>query len=667
MKITELKIKQTNSYLYEGLTPQHKSNVMLWESVGRAIMEAELTVDQITQLFQQIEQGATAGGGNRTVIGQGKDAVVKANNAWKDLKNKLYNSGPMEGFAAAYEQAAAKLKQATGGDQGAMQYVQKYRDFAKKHPILQGFVYSLLIGAAGISSAGLGGAAALALLKTADKALQGDDIRSALYAGAKTGALAYGASKLADYMKGDQAQQTAGALDPDAQNIADQAKELVKDYDPTKYNYVGDGTEINIIDKATGQLAGTYPVDMATADEVIAQAGKVGKLASGAVDTATNVAGNVNSMTVSKSAYKIFADKVANGEVSDHNSYVKAIGDSLRQAGSDQLKAGSEQAAAQSLQLAIKKAAASAAGGEFSGSNTDWLAQTIKAFGGTVDKAALAKDVAATAAQGQFESRIYTPDEVTALFEHIVIAEGLFDKFKTAAAKTIGQGVEKLKTVGHNVTTKVTADKLQSAWKAAGSPTDSAAIAKVLQSAGVAPDVIAGGFKAVGVKPATPKKPAVAKPGQAKPGAKGQDTPAGQTQQDPMDQLKGVGSAQLPGDIASVIGELTVPQLQQLIAQLDAADKAQAASPATAKPATPAAKPAVKPHTGGKVAGQTSQTPSAVRQRQARAQQKVQQPAQRNITPPINKISPSKAGAPTPQEYDKFQQKLQQAMKAQPA
>jgi hypothetical protein len=57
------------------------------------------------------------------------------------------------------------------------QYVQKYRDFAKKHPILQGFLYSALIAAAGISSAGLGGAAALALLKTADKALQGEDIQ----------------------------------------------------------------------------------------------------------------------------------------------------------------------------------------------------------------------------------------------------------------------------------------------------------------------------------------------------------------------------------------------------------------------------------------------------------------------------------------------------------
>jgi hypothetical protein len=42
-----------------------------------------------------------------------------------------------------------KLKQATGGDQGVMKYVQKYRDFAKKHPVAQSLIYSALICASG--------------------------------------------------------------------------------------------------------------------------------------------------------------------------------------------------------------------------------------------------------------------------------------------------------------------------------------------------------------------------------------------------------------------------------------------------------------------------------------------------------------------------------------
>jgi len=123
----------------------------LWENAGRKLMEAQLTADQITQIFQQIQQGATAAGGNRTLIGQGKDAAGAVSTAWTDLKDKIYNSKPMSGFAAQYDKAAEKLKQATGGDAGAMKYVQKYRDFATKNPMLQSAIYAALIAASGIS------------------------------------------------------------------------------------------------------------------------------------------------------------------------------------------------------------------------------------------------------------------------------------------------------------------------------------------------------------------------------------------------------------------------------------------------------------------------------------------------------------------------------------
>ena len=77
-----------------------------------------------------------------------------------------------------------------------MQIVKKYRQFAEKHPIMQGFLYAALIAAAGVSGAGLGGAAALGLFKLTDQLLQGKDVRSALYSAGKTGALAAGASTL---------------------------------------------------------------------------------------------------------------------------------------------------------------------------------------------------------------------------------------------------------------------------------------------------------------------------------------------------------------------------------------------------------------------------------------------------------------------------------------
>ena len=176
----------------------------LWESAGQKLVEAQLTADQINQIFQYVQNIQTAGGDNRTLLGKGKDAASAVNKAWEDLKTKVQNSGPIKNVDALYDKAAEQLKQATGGDQGVMKYVQKYRDFAKKHPVAQSLIYSALIAAAGISGAGLGGAAALGLFKMVDKLLQGEKFSSAAYSGAKTGAMAYGASKIGDLIKGPQ-------------------------------------------------------------------------------------------------------------------------------------------------------------------------------------------------------------------------------------------------------------------------------------------------------------------------------------------------------------------------------------------------------------------------------------------------------------------------------
>ena len=188
----------------------------LWESAGRKIVEAQLTPDQIQQIFQGAQDIETGGGNNRTMIGKGKDAATAVGQAWEELKNKAQTSKPIDGFEKKYDALANRLKQATGGDQGAMKYVQYYRDFAKKHPIAQGVVYAALIAAIGLSGAGVGGAAALGLFKMTDKLLQGDKFTSAAYSGAKTGGLAYGASQLGQQFKGADAVSSAGVSTADA-------------------------------------------------------------------------------------------------------------------------------------------------------------------------------------------------------------------------------------------------------------------------------------------------------------------------------------------------------------------------------------------------------------------------------------------------------------------
>lgn len=370
-----------NKYLYEGLNRSDKNSVLLWETAGKKIIEANLTADQINQLFTNVEQGATAAGGNRTLVGQGKDVASAVNKAWEDLKTKVQNSGPIQKVDAMYDQAAEKLKQATGGDQGVMQYVQKYRDFAQKHPIAQSLIYSALIAAAGISGAGLGGAAALGLFKMVDKLLQGEKFSSATYQGAKTGAMAYGASKLGDYIKG---KMSGDAQAPTVQR----PKSMDNSYD----NYI------------------TKNPNTTTSPDEFARRGNSGW--NQASQVPTNPDGSP--MTL------------------DQINAIKAA----------HLRAGGN-VAKESIQLSQK--------------------------------------------------------QIRVIFEHVndtLLLEGIMDFAKGA----IGKGLDWAQTKGKNLTTKITADKLQQAWKAAGSPTDSEEVAKILQSAGVDAGVIEKAFTDVGVQ-----------------------------------------------------------------------------------------------------------------------------------------------------------------------
>ena len=444
-------------YLYEGLNKEDRSSMMLWESAGRYIAEANLNPQQITKLFRDIDQGQTAAGGNRTALGMTKDAAAKVSAAYKDLKAKALDSGPVKGIDALYDQAAAKLKQATGGDQGAMQYVQKYRDFAKKHPVAQKLIYSALIAAAGISGAGAGGAAALGLFKMVDKLLQGEKFSAAAVAGAETGLLAYGASKLGDLVK-------------------------------------------NTINPSTNTGDITWE---ATGEGMTSAHLKNGK-----------VVGDI-----------LFHNQSLKPGDPGYKEAYTAIMDYAKQQGMTGAAAANVKDIANTSMDAFKS------GGSMVPSTAMKSAREL----------AQAK-MAQMAQNATFESRNYTPEQVQALFEHVAIAqklstqlqEGIWDDIKSGTGKALGDVVGGVKNVGanikrgatgqtaqsrdnqsgkyaktglgakighaigkagHQLTTKITAERLTKAWQNAGSPTDSAVIEKILRGAGVNPEVINTVFK----------------------------------------------------------------------------------------------------------------------------------------------------------------------------
>lgn len=189
--------------LYESVMLTEVKNFHLGESFGRAIVEANLTVDQINQLFQDAQQQS-----GRTAIGKGVDAAKYLQSIYAELKTLIKSHSAVQNFDAEYTKLANSLKQATGGDQGVMRYVQKYRDFAKAHPTAQKVIYSTLVIGVGIAAAGLGGPAAVALkpaiigtMKFADKLLQGEDFSTAAGAGLEVAAAGAIAQKIGTWTK----------------------------------------------------------------------------------------------------------------------------------------------------------------------------------------------------------------------------------------------------------------------------------------------------------------------------------------------------------------------------------------------------------------------------------------------------------------------------------
>lgn len=178
-----------------------------FHSIATLLVERKLSNQEIQDLFAQVEASAAGAGNNRTLIGKGKDAAVNiataVSNAFNGVADKISRSGPVSGFDVAVDKLMDKIKASAGGDGGpVMQSIYKYRMFAKKHPVMQGAVYAIMIALAGISGAGLGGAALIGAIRTADKLLQGNKASSSLWSGFVAGALAYGAGQLGQAMQG---------------------------------------------------------------------------------------------------------------------------------------------------------------------------------------------------------------------------------------------------------------------------------------------------------------------------------------------------------------------------------------------------------------------------------------------------------------------------------
>jgi hypothetical protein len=556
MKLNQL--LEDADVLFEGIRLTEAKSYRLWENAGRALKEAALTPDQIQKLFQQIEQDATAAGGNRTMLGKGKDAAAAVNKAWEDLKTKIQDSGPIKNVDSAYDSAVAKIEAGLGGPDNAVnQVIQKYRAFAKAHPIAQGLIYSALIAAAGISGAGLGGAAVLGLLKMTDKLLQGEKFSSAAYQGGKTGAMAYAAGQIGKAMRGDQApaggatDAAAGTPIKGARGLADEAerifREKVANGEVTDYNSYQEGMQDSIqqaLEKSGGKISfqsqdTARMILKAKLDNVVAQ-GNGGQFTGSGPEKAAEL--------IKQLGGQVDADKVAQqtsaaAQMAQANANSGALSNVASAAASTPPQGAGMSAdylnkvisgEVSRPKIDIEKAQAALDwqaqnGGQLAGAATDAASSAAKGYSQeylqkvisgehprpmiSVEKA---KELL-NQMQGSSDTGVpyidnlnrlnaqgirLREDQIRRLFriiDGLPVNEGMWDTIKGAAGNALGAVANKAATVGKNLTTKVTADKLMSAWKSAGSPTESGEVKAFLQQQGVDATIIDPAMKAVGV------------------------------------------------------------------------------------------------------------------------------------------------------------------------
>ena len=466
-------------------------------SIEQYVFEAELTKDQINQLFTNIEQGATDAGGNRTAIGKAKDIAGLPIEAVKWIDNKINELGGLVQKAGPVKNADAKfeeLKQKIGSkDSKVVNAIKAVSDWAKENPGKASVAVGILTAAAAVAGGPLGGAVAGFLARATKDLLQGEKLSTAAGKSIKTAA--YGAiagwalNGIGDWLEG----LRVDAIPYDkAPGLTTLKVGFTDTFEVPGFKQVRDLGSMIIPEDQVGEFTKLL--------DVMKDATATGSTNSGEALNAFNKLWN---FTKTFDTAEFIADMNLSNEIS------KAIAVSNDQFLSNLEMANSAIAAAAqaSIQTGDDKKAEFKVGG----------------------------DEVNAEAQPQMASRVYTGQKLSEgqiyllfnrltkttdhLLQNKLMFESVFDAIAHYNRQTINEAPGVLGRVGgalkkgakavggaikgaaKQVTTKITAEKLNTAWKKAGSPTDSDEIYDIIKGMGVADDVIKGTYDSMQINP----------------------------------------------------------------------------------------------------------------------------------------------------------------------
>jgi len=401
----------------------------------RPLIEASLSADQIKTIFGTIEKSATDAGGNRTMLGKGVDVAKKADEVVNNIGKWLQDTTPVKAFDQKFDNLKNKIN-TKFPDSKILDMISNMGIYATNNPGKTAAIIGVLTAIAALAGGPVGGAIAGQVLRGAVELLKGEKLSTALGKGIKTAAYGFIAGKtfelLGDAIKGG-AQVVKDNLFPNALRL-----NMTQVFDE-----VGGELGTRWANFEIKGLVGT-PEDINTAKKLFGEAGQYWKAGDYEQSAATW-----------KSLEGLIADTFNDKEY-------------IAQIASDQASRTMISQAAQAAQEATKYLGAAAQG--------------AVAAAGAKGKPAKQESI-------HHHQRLLSEGQVYLVFKRITesqLNEGPMDAIKGLAGKVMN----KARTVGTNLTTKVTADKLNSAWQKAGAPTDSNELAKFLEKQGVSADVV---------------------------------------------------------------------------------------------------------------------------------------------------------------------------------
>ena len=415
------------------------------------ILEAELTANQIQQLFVTTQKNA-----GRTLVGKGIDAASTVNQAIDKAGKWLQDTTPVkmadEKFAQLKTKISAKFPELDKTLTG-------WGTWMKENPGKSAAIIGILTTIAALGGGPAGGAIAGQILRGTAELLKGEKISTAVGKGVKTAAL----GALAGYTIDQIGDLISGGARMVADNIFPGATRLRMNFDVS-------GTGASTFQNVT---AVGRPDDIQAVRDMFNGAAK-----------AWNGENYQQALSMFDKA-RDMAQQLADPK------YVAALT-------SDREMAQTIMAQAKNLVTATDAVAAGAQGAIAGTVGNKSNAQPTNEY---IDLDLTNRLWTLNESLGRHRGGVHLNQHGIDTLFALVVNEGPFDLLKRGAAAVGGaikKGAQavgaKASQIGQSITNKTTADALNKAWTKAGQPTDHNKVAAVLRSAGVKDDVIKNSF-----------------------------------------------------------------------------------------------------------------------------------------------------------------------------